>query len=1059
MSIMKKSILFILMLLMATSAFAQKVSIYGVVSDMQDGSPIVGAAVISKDKNGTAISGATTDIKGEYIITIDPKKEVTLEFSFLGYVSIGKKIDGRSRIDASLEATSMTLESVVVTALGVDRKTKALNYSRQAVTAQQLSENRTPDFVSSLQGRIAGLTVATAGTNTGSSGIVIRGYSSATGDNNAIFVVDGVIMENGSVGGESGGLDYGNGMGDINPDDIASIEVLKGPNATALYGSRASNGVIMITTKRSEGNNRIKVSYGNNTTFQTISEYPSYQNTFGVGMDLNIQTSDIMELPNPITGGRYRSWGPMMLGQPYIAIDGQERQYLPQPDNIKDFYQTATLMSNTVSIEGGSKDNNMRLTYTNYTGNSIVDKVNNQKKHTFNLNLFNRFTKWLELSSRITYIIDDVNNRQYTNSNNRNPVNTYVHMARSTSLDELRNYKDEFGKESATNRNTSNPYWIINENPTHDVRDRLQGAFNLNIKLPYGLRITGRAGLDFFWWTGTTFQNLGGMNDPTGRVSEFTDFFRSTTFEGNLIWNKEFGDFNIHAMAGASTNRRTDDRRTQTVIGLVEPGFAHISNSLEKITPEQNVYERKTNSVYGSLSLGWKNMLYVDGTFRNDWSSTLPIDNCSFAYPSVGTSFVFSELFGRGAKDVISFGKLRFSYAMVGNDTTPYRTGQYYFVGGQFNGAPFTDYNSVMNNRTLKPEITVSYEAGLEMKFFRERLSFDFTYYNSLTHNQIVSAYLTPTSGYERRYFNAGRIRNYGVELSVNAIPIKKSGFQWSMTYNFAKNSSMVESLLEEYDVSSLTLYSASNCSVNAEVGKPFGYIRGIGVVKNEKGQMIMNDGGDYFETEDNVGFGTVSPDWTLGIMNEFQYKGITLSFLIDIKMGGIMYSNTYKKMMTNGMTTENYDGRVGYFLSKQIYNEGDDVLTNGISWGDNVVQRVYDDNGNTIGYKKLEKYYTPSAYEYCRSNINEFAIFDSSFVKLREVSIGYSFPAKLLRRTPLSNVRVSFVTRNPWTIYKRTPQGIDPEAAATTGNGRGIENGSLPPITTFGFDIKITTK
>jgi TonB-dependent SusC/RagA subfamily outer membrane receptor len=301
---MKKSILFILMLLMTVPAFAQKVSIYGVVSDMADGSPIVGVAVVSKDKNGTPVTGATTDIKGEYIITIDPKKEVSLEFSFLGYVSIAKRIEGKSRIDVDLEATSMTLESVVVTALGVDRKTKSLNYSRQAVTAQQLSENRTPDFVTSLQGRIAGLTVSSAGTNTGSSGVVIRGYSSATGDNNAIFVVDGVIMENGALGGESDGLDYGNGMGDINPDDIASIEVLKGPNATALYGSRASNGVIMITTKKSEGNNRIKVSYGNNTTFQTISEYPSYQNTFGVGMDLSIQTSDIMVLPNPITGGR-----------------------------------------------------------------------------------------------------------------------------------------------------------------------------------------------------------------------------------------------------------------------------------------------------------------------------------------------------------------------------------------------------------------------------------------------------------------------------------------------------------------------------------------------------------------------------------------------------------------------------------------------------------------------------------------------------------------------------------------------------------------------------------
>lgn len=1056
---MKKILTILLTALISISLSAQKTSVSGKVTDAADGSPVAGVAIASKDSNGAVVSGSITDAMGEYTISINPEKEKTLEFQFLGMATIAIPINGRTRIDAVMESVSTNLDGVVVTALGMERSTKALNYARQSIEADALTENRTPDFVSSLQGRVAGLTVSSSGQNTGSSGIILRGYASATGDNNAIFVVDGVIMENGAVGGESNGLDYGNGMGDINPDDIASIEVLKGPNATALYGSRASNGVIMITTKRANGNNRVKISYGNNTTFQVINEYPQYQNTFGVGMDLNIQTSDIMELPNPITGGRYRSWGPMMLGQDYIAIDGKQRKYLPQPDNIRDFYQTACLETNTMAVEGGTKDHNIRFTYTDYRANSIVEGVNRQVKNTFNINLFNRFTKWLELSSRITYIVDNVHNRQYTNANNRNPVNTYVHMARSTSLEELRQYKDEFGKESSTNRNTSNPYWIIYENPTKDSRDRLQGAFNLTIKLPWGIKLLGRAGMDFYWWSGTSFQNLGGMNDPAGRISEFTDMFKSITFEGSAVWNRKFGSFSVNAMAGASTNSRTDDKRTQTIIGLVEPSFEHISNSLEKITPLQNIYSRKTNSVYASLSLGYRDLLFLDGTFRNDWSSTLPIDNCSFAYPSVGASFLFSELFGPNVQRVMSFGKLRLSYAMVGNDTNPYRTAQYHSIGGQFNGSPFTEPNTTMNNTNLKPEITVSYEAGLEMKFFGDRLGFDLTYYDSSTFNQIVGAYVTPTSGYERRYFNAGEIRNYGVELAVNAIPVKTKNFSWNMDFNFAKNNSMVVSLLEEYDVNSITLYSSSNCSVNAEVGKPFGYIRGIGVVKTDKGEMIMNDGGDYFETNDNTGFGTVSPDWTAGFRNEFRFKGFNLTCLIDFKIGGIMYSNTYKKMMTNGMTAENYDGRVGYFLSKTIYNEATEEMTHGISWGDNVVQRVKDDQGNTIGFKKLEKYYTPSGYEYCRSSINEFAIFDASFIKVRELSLGYTIPAKLLRKTPLSTIRLSVVARNPFTIYKNTPKGIDPESAATTGNGRGIENGSLPSVATIGFDIRITSK
>ena len=1055
---MKKLFAILSTLLLCLPVFAQQSVISGTVTDADDGTPLVGAGVVSLDKNGKVVSGTFTDAKGAYVINTSGK-EISLEFSLLGYNSARTAINKRSVIDITLGLSAEMLEGTVVTALGLSRETKALNYSRQGVKSEALSENRTPDFVTSLQGRVAGLQVASAGQNTGSAGIVIRGYSSATGDNNAIFVVDGVIMENGAVGGESDGLDFGNAMGDINPDDIADIEVLKGPNATALYGSRAANGVIMITTKKSAGNNRMKITFGNNTTFQTISEYPSYQNTFGVGMDLDIQTSGIMYLPNPLTGGRYRSWGPMMLGQEYIAIDGVQRPYLPQPRNIKDFYQTSCLMSNSITVEGGSRESNVRLTYTNYRGNSIVEKLNEERKHTFNLNIVNKFTKWLELSSRLTYIVDNVSNRQYTNANNRNPVNTYVHMARSTSLAELRQYKDEFGKESATNRNTSNPYWIINENPTYDSRDRLQGAFNLTIKLPFDIQFKGRAGLDYFWWSGTQFQNLGGMNDPAGRISEFTDHFKSNTLEGTFVWNKKAGDLNIYAMAGASTNTRSDDKRTQTVIGLVEASFQHISNSLEKITPEQNMYKRKTNSVYGNLSIGYKGMLYLEGTVRNDWSSTLPIDNCSFFYPSIGASFVFSELLPDSMKDKISLGKARLSYAMVGNDTSPYRTSQYYSIGGQFNGAPFANYNTTMNNENLKPEITTSWEAGLEMKFFKERLGFDFTYYDSRTHNQIVQAYVTPTSGYERRYFNAGCISNKGVELTVTASPIRKRDFQWNTTVNFAKNTSLVEELLEEYEVRSLTLYSASNCSVNAEVGKPYGYIRGIGIVKTVNGDWIMADGESAFETADNVGFGSVNPDWTLGWSHEFRYKGFSLSGLIDVKMGGIMYSNTYKKMMTNGMTTENYDGRVGYFLSKQIYNESNTELTHGIQWGSNVVKRVYDDDGNTIGYTPVLKYYTPSGYEYCRSNINEFAIFDSSYIKVREISFGYTLPSRILKKTPLGSVKVSFVTRNPFTLYKRTPQGIDPESAATSGNGRGIENGSLPPITTFGFDIKVSSR
>ena len=1058
---MKRYILLFTALVFSANVWAQTKTILGKVTDTLDNSPLVGATVVAKNPKGEQ-KGATTDLQGNYRLINIPADYDQITFSFIGMTTMVEKIGNRTVINAVMSHSEAAIDAVVVTALGLTREARSLNYSRQGVDGEALSETRTPDFVTSLIGKVAGVQVNSAGQNTGSAGIVIRGYTSATSDNNAIFVVDGVIMENNVVGGERGSLDYGNGMGDINPADIESIEVLKGPNAAALYGSRASNGVIMITTKKSAGKG-LKATFSNSTMFQRIGQYPEYQNTFGVGMDLDIQTSNIMDLPNPITGSRYRSWGPMMLGQPYMAIDGTERPYLPQPDNIRDFYQTSTLMTNMVTIEGGNSDNNTRLSYTNYIGNSVVDNINNQLKNTLTLNQVNKFASWLRLDSRITYIYDDVKNRQYLNSNNRNPVNTYVHMARSTSLSELYTYKDENGNEIGTNRNSSNPFWIINENPTRDTRDRLQSAFKLNVKLPYGFSLTGRAGTDFFWWEGTSFQNMGGLYDPNGRVDQFTEFYKSVTFEGMALWEKRYGKFSFNAMGGTSTNTRSSDRRDQSVIGLVQPGFIHITNTTEKSFPTQRGYKRRTNSIYGSVSVGYGDFIYLDATARNDWSSTLPANNCSYFYPSIGTSFVFSELFnGSGLKKAISLGKFRLSFAGVGNDTAPYRIAREYVLPGLFNGQPYAAIDGrTMNSPTMKPELTNSLETGLDMAFWKDRVSFDFTWYNSSTLNQIIMGYVTTTSGYERRYFNAGEIRNRGFEISLRGKPVQTKKFKWSSMVNYSKNNSKVISLLDEYDVTSITLQSASNANVNVEVGQPYGYIRGIGVKRNEYGQMIMPDGASpsEFEQVENMGFGTSSPDWLLGVSNELSWKGLSLSFLVDVRWGGIMYCNTFSKMMTNGMTTVNLDGRIGYALSKQIYNENDTEMTHGIQWP-NAVQRVYGDDGVTVvGYKPVTKYFSPSGYEYTRSSINEFSIFNASYVKLRQVVLGYTLPATFVKKLPFSNIRVSLVTQNPWIIYQKTPRGVDPESASTSGNGRGIENGSLPPIATYGFNISFSTK
>ncbi|MRG43813.1 SusC/RagA family TonB-linked outer membrane protein [Chitinophaga sp. SYP-B3965] len=1001
-----------------------------------------------RDNNGEILIGVsvsantvhtTTNENGDYFINV-PEGVDAITFNYVGIKPYSEKTEGRSVINVQLARQNVELGQVVVTALGIKREARALSYSIQGVNVEAMNETKSTNLINSLSGKVAGVQVIPAGFNTGSSRIIIRGNNSLTGNNQPLFVVDGMPIDN--EPGEDGSIDYGSSANDINPDDIENIQILKGPNASALYGSRGSNGVVLITTKK--GSAKFKVAFNSSMMFQKLTEFPEYQNAYGVGTSFAIDPTNRI----PRSTVNYRSWGSPMLGQPYVALDGKVKPYLPHPDNIKDFYSTAGLFTNSLAVEGGNASNVYRIAYTNYSGTSVVKGFNDMGRHSVDFRLLNTFSKWLTLDSKLNYVRDIVDNRQYSNSNGRNPTNLYTHMARSTDLAELLPYKDPLtGMEIGTHRNFSNPYWVINENPNKDIKDRLIASFNAEAKITPWLKFNGRFGTDLYWWDGFEFNNIGSVvaSNPNGFMRTFNTKQQNLNLEGIFSFSKNIKDFSIQANLGASKYTSSMERREQRINSLLQPGLINLSNAKEYPTVSQTIRRKEINSVFGSVSLGYRNYAFIDLTGRNDKSSTLPKGNNSYFYPSLGGSLIISDLLHMNS-NFLNFLKVRGSIAMVGGDSNaPYLLEQTYSFNGFLNDATLASLSTTMNNPDLKPEKTNSYEFGLNARLLKNRISLDATYYNAATTNQIITAQLPASSGYQQRIYNAGKIRNWGYEASATAKLIAKKNFQWETSLNFSKNNSMVVELIDGVDRFQMN-NNSSYLYVYAQVGKPYAYLRGLGVARDAKGHMLIEDGGSLLVKDNDMAFGTASPDWLGGINNTFRLGRLDFSFLFDVKMGGVIYSGSFSRMLTNGVSAETLYGRDDFYLHSVILGENGSELSGGAQWD------AYFADGT-----KNTKYVTPQNYEYARPNYAEFVIYDASFIKLREVTLGYNFSEKPLRRTPIKTARISLAGRNLAILYRKTPKGLDPEAASTAGNGQGIENGALPPNAIYGFNIKLT--
>jgi len=1076
--------------------FAQTRTISGTVTSADDGSGIPGVTVQVK---GTTV-GTTTDMDGKYSIDVKASYK-TLVYSFVGMKTQEIAIGSSTTIDVVMEAEAYAMDEVVVTALGVTREKKSLGYATQEVSGQEINAVKHDNVINSLSGRVSGVDVRTSGNLGGSTNILIRGNKSLMGNNQALFIVDGVPITNEnpntayqSRGGQ--GYDYGTTASDINPNDIKSMTVLKGAAATALYGSRAANGVIIITTKSGTDNkfvnkNGLGITFSSNVTAGTVdkSTFPTYQTQYGGGYGPFYSNSDHPGLYNEDL-----PWGPTNA---FVVPTTEDASYgekfdpnfmvyqwdafVPESPNYHKatpwvaaengpitFFNTAVTTSNTLAVNGSTDKSTFRLSYTNFNQTGILPN-SKLTKNTFALTASHKLAKSLTISSDINYAHQKTIGRNGTGYNGN--IFTSFRQWWEVNVDVLqqKDMYDQTGRNVTWNMNYpeagdnspiywNNFYWERYNNYENDSRDHIFGNVKAKWDITDYLNIIGRISLDNYSQLMEEHLAVGGVpaafgigyyDVPSGYSRNNINF---TEVNYNVMANfkKNLTEtLNLSAILGGNIRRTSRNAiYASTNGGLIVPGINSIANSKSPaLAPLENQYEIGVNGVFASVSLGYNNLLYLDGTVRRDQSSTLPIDNNTYFYPSVSGSFVFSNLLHA---DWLPFAKLRLSYAEVGNDAPPQSLLDTYRLPSPFGSVSLTSVNTTKNNPELKSELTKSNEVGLEMTFLNRRLGFDADAYLTHSINQIMPVAVSTATGYSYKYVNAGDIQNNGVELNVYGVPVKTKNFNWRITLNWSRNVNKVISLYE--DVKNLQLNSyQGGVTINATVGQPYGVIEGTDYVYQD-GQKVIASNGYYARsaTTNNV-LGNSNPDWRGGITNSFSYKNWTASFLIDAQHGGSIFSLDQWYGQGTGLYPESVatnelgnqmrdpvtdDATSGGVLLKGLVNTG--TADNPV-WEQNT-KRVSGNDYRLLGWSK---------------NPNAGFVYDASYVKLREAQISYHFPAKTLNSIGVRSLSLGFVGSNLWIIFKNLPYA-DPEAGLGSGNTQGWQSGVMPTTRNFGFNLNV---
>ncbi|WP_209328967.1 SusC/RagA family TonB-linked outer membrane protein [Lunatimonas salinarum] len=1049
--------------------YAQSRMVSGKITESSSGDPVLGASVLIK---GTT-RGTVSNLDGNYELEV-PGSDAVLVISYIGFSTQEITVGNQSQINVSLEFSSEDLNEVVVTALGVERETKALGYSVQAVDGDRFTEARETNVVNSLSGRVAGVQVTNSSSGIGGSArVTIRGESSLNiNANQPLFVVDGVPISNSIVGASGSGtleVDYGNAAGEINPDDIASVSVLKGPAAAALYGSRAANGAILITTKSGKNKKGLGITINSNTTFESPLSMPQWQNKYGQGN--NGLFSFVNGRGGGLADGVDESWGPAMdeglsipqfdsprnaagfRGGDLNAPAGSTINPTPwvaQPNNINDFFQTGVTLSNNVAIAAGSDKSNFRFSWTNLDQTGIVPNTD-LRRNTIAMNGMTQITDKLTLNTAINYQNSLSSNRPSISYGTESLMYLWIWYGRQVNTRSLRDYWMP-GLEGVQQFNYNynyhdNPYFTVYENTNGQSKDRVFGNVMANYQFTDKLSLMVRTGLDLFNDLRDRRRAFSTQRFPRGAYREDMVYFseRNSDF---LLTYSETGKSNWTYTVSLGGNQMVQENRFQQTVApqLLIPNIYNFTNTAVNLQVNQFRSEKRINSLYGFGQIGYKNVLFLDVTGRNDWSSTLPVNSNSYFYPSVTMSAVVSDMIEMPA--AFSFFKLRGAFAEVGNDTDPYSLTNVFNPEVAWGSTQVKSESNRLTNANLKPERTASYEVGTDIRFLKGRLGLDVTYYDNRTRNQIIPIELDISTGYASRIINAGEIQNNGLEVMVNGTPIQKAnGITWNVSANFTRNRSRVLELTEGLDIYSMVGRNGAN--IQARVGERMGNIYGRGFERVEDpnspyfGQIIHNTSGTPLTGAAVKLWGNYNPDWMLGIQNTLNYKRFYLGFLFDIRYGGIVVSRTKTIGSTAGQLAETLLGREnGYDLTQ----EGNGIISPGVI---RTADGSFIPNDRKISSRDWHNRY------YERSNV-EAAMYDASFVKLREVTLGVNIPAAAMGRLPFQEARLSLVGRNLF-LWTENPH-FDPETMAMSGGTLipGVEDMAFPSTRSIGFNLNL---
>lgn len=1120
---MKKPLaLFALFVFLGAQLLAQTNVITGKVTSSEDGIALPGVAVVVP---GTTI-GTITNVDGKFTISV-PSDAVVIEFKFVGMKTVQVQLSGQSVIDVVLETDVFGLEEVIVTGLGTSRAKKALGYSVQDISGDELEVAREQNVVNSLQGKLAGVQITNSSGNVSSgSRIIVRGMSTLGGNNMPLFVIDGVpIINSYSSSGAYDGTDYGNSTMDINPSDVESISILKGANAAALYGSRAVNGVVLITTKtgrlRPGSKKGLGVTFETNMQWSSPLKLPSYQDKYGQGyggefayydgswggindgideswgppLDYIVQAEDLAaggKLEWAVNAGYPQTVGQILslpqFDSPYDAVNDVRTStpFISHPDNVKNVFETGLTVTNTLTLQGANEQGDFRLSLGDQNVRGFLPNTDLRKNNITFATGYNVSDKFRAQAS-VTYISnrsDNIMSGGYTSAGILQSLSQWFGRQVDTqALKDRWQEPDPLNQGRYFNWNHSyhdNPYWTLNKNTNSRKRDRIMGNISLNYDITNYLSLDVMAGLDSYSQEIKEVRAMGSNDWKDGEFSSYLSTRSQTIASARLNFNKSFGDYTVVALAGTEYNGYRYHNNNTFVSKLIIPDLYAVSNAAVAATTGMSTTETALQSVYGSVNLGFRNWLFLDITGRNDWTSTLPVENNSYFYPSFSLGFVLTEALSLQS-NVLSFLKLRASYAEVGGTANAYALNGTFGASDPFNGQPRLSYTNTLPPQNLLPQRKKSIEGGLDVRFLQNRIRLDVTYYKENTTNQIINLDISRMSGFSSTTINAGDIQNQGVEIVLGATPVERSKFNWDIMLNWASNKNeVIELYTNEVTGEEMTNYYLYNGSwgvrVEARVGEPYGQMFGNDIVRENAivhyrdkaetivdyieytGRPVVTTSGRYIGTPNRTLLGNVMPDWFGGINNVFSYGNFNFNFLIDFRKGGVQYSVTdwfgnYAGVMeitaatnANGMNVRDpvADGG-GVLVENAVYgylnSDGTIQLTDAA--GTDVTTGVTSDS-----YVEALTFYEGDYW-----GKPGLSVYDASFVKLREVVLGYTFRDV----TPwLSGINVSLVGRNLWLIHDNMPH-VDPENGLSAGNSSvGMNSTPTPSARTIGFNVKV---